>query len=161
MAVYNKKRDLIFHQAFNISILAKGLDGILEIIGGVLLYLASQPRIEKITVFLTRPELSEDPRDFIANYLVKLSHSLSISAQYFGAFYLFSHGAIKVILIYFLFKRRLWSYPVMIVFLFLFIVYQLYRYNYSQEFYLILLSIFDALLIMLTVWEFRRVKKEI
>lgn len=48
------------HRLFWASILVKGLDGVLETIGGILVLLASRADLINIVIFLTAPELAED-----------------------------------------------------------------------------------------------------
>jgi uncharacterized membrane protein len=139
----------------------KGLDGVLELVGGVILFIVEQSKLQKLIMILTQHELAEDPKDILFNYIVKISRDLSVSAQHFGGFYLLSHGIIKLVLIWSLLKRRLWAYPVMVAFLSLFIIYQLYRYYYNQAFYLVVLSVFDLLIIILTIWEYQRLRRQI
>jgi uncharacterized membrane protein len=87
------------HKGFEIGLLIKAIDGILEIIGGFLLVSLNPNRLNNLIVWLTQRELSEDPRDIVATSLVKLSAKFTINTQYFGVFYLISHGLIKVILV--------------------------------------------------------------
>ncbi len=53
-------------RTFHVSLLLKGLDGTLELIGGVLLLVVSSSRLDSLIQFLTQHELSEDPKDLIA-----------------------------------------------------------------------------------------------
>jgi uncharacterized membrane protein len=148
----------LIHKSFEIGILLKGIDGILEIIGGILLKSFSPARLDKLIVLLTQHELSEDPKDFIANHLIKWGSTLSISTQNFGALYLISHGAIKLIFVILLWKRKIWAYPLTIVFLIIFIIYQIYRYTISHSIFLIVLTIFDIIMILLTFLEYKRIR---
>lgn len=149
----------ILHKGFEIGILIKTIDGILEIIGGILLIFLNPSRLSNFVVWLTQHELSEDPRDVIANFMIKLSSKFTISTQYFGVFYLISHGIVKLILIIFLLKRKPWAYPLTIISLILFIIYQIYRYTLYPSSGLIILTIFDIVMIILTFIEYRRIKK--
>ena len=149
----------ILHKSFEVGILLKGVDGILEILGGFLLMFLNPDRLNKLIVLFTQHELSQDPRDFIANYLIKFGTGFSISAQHFGSFYLFSHGIIKLVLVYLLWKRKIWSYPLAIIFLLLFIFYQIYRYTFTHSIWMIFLTIFDIIMIVLTIIEYNRIKK--
>ncbi len=145
--------------AFEISIFFKGLDGVLEIVGGLLLFLVKPETISRIVVALTLHELSEDRNDIIASYLVRLAHDLSSSSQVFAGLYLLSHGVIKVFLVESLLRGRLWAYPTAIVFFVLFIVYQMYRYYLDPSIGMIVLSILDLIVIGLTWLEYRRLKR--
>lgn len=148
------------HEAFDVGVMLKGLDGILEIIGGVLFAFVNPMLFGQAVAWLTAHELSEDPRDIFSHYLTRMAHDFSASSQAFGSLYLLSHGVIKIILVYSLLKRRLWAYPAAIVFFALFIAYQLYRYTYSHSIWMILLSILDLAVIGLTWWEYRHLKRD-
>ncbi len=151
------KKNLL-HDGFLIGIYIKGFDGILEILGGFLLMLTSPVRLSKIILLLTQHELSEDPNDMIANYLIKISHEFTASSQHFGIFYLLSHGVVKIFLVAMLLEKRLWAYPLAVIFLVLFVGYQIYRYSYTHSFWLIALTVFDTVMILLTWIEHNRIK---
>ena len=146
------------HVSFEIGLFLKGIDSLMKIIGGAFLLFLSPDRLNWLTRFLTQHELSEDPKDRVANFLITLSSSFSISTQHFAVFYLMSHGIIKCILILLLWRRKLWAYPLTIVSLILFIAYQVYRFTLTQSAFLIVLSIFDAVMIALTYLEYKRIK---
>lgn len=138
--------------------LVKGIDGILEMLGSILLLFLSPDRMHAIVRVLTQHELSEDPRDVIANLLINLSKGFSVSAQYFGALYLAAHGIVKCVFAYLLWRKKLWAYPLAAGALVLFIAYQIYRYIVSPSAALVVLSAFDAVMFILTVKEYRRMK---
>jgi hypothetical protein len=73
---------------FEIGIILKGLDGVLETIGGLLLLVVTPATINRLTIGLTQHELSQDPNDFIANYQLRYEHGLTGSAVTFAAVYL-------------------------------------------------------------------------
>lgn len=148
----------IVHKSFEIGILIKAIDGFLEIIGGILLVFLNPVRLNNLISLLTQHELSQDPKDVIANFMIKLSSKFTISTQYFGVFYLISHGIVKIILIIFLWKRKSWAYPLTIVSLILFIIYQVYRYTLYPSSGLIILTFFDIVMILLTFMEYKRIK---
>jgi len=141
---------------FEIGIILKGLDGVLETIGGLLLLAVTPTTINRLAARLTQHELSEDPNDFIASHLLGLAHGLTGSAVTFAALYLFVHGIVKIVLVAALLRNQTWAYPWMIGFLLIFIGYQLYRLDLSPTFGLSALTIFDALIVWLTWREWRR-----
>ena len=152
-----KGKDVV-HVSFEIGLLLKGIHGLMEIIGGASLLFLSPDRVNWLARFLTRHELSEDPKDKVANFLITLSNSFSISTQHFAMFYLMSHGIIKFALVLLLWRRKLWAYPLTIISLILFIAYQIYRYTFTHSVFLILLTIFDVVMIVLTYLEYKRIK---
>jgi uncharacterized membrane protein len=145
----------IIHTTFKWGIIAKGIDGLFEIIGGVLLLLLRPETIGHLVLLLTQHELSTDPRDIIANYLLRSAGHLSETAKLFGSLYLLSHGIIKILLVISLLNRKLWAYPAAIIFFILFIVYQLYRYSFSHSPWMIFLSVFDGAIVALTWAEYK------
>jgi uncharacterized membrane protein len=147
----------LLDQAFQVGIILKGLDGVLEVIGGLLLLLVVSPAtIDRVVTGLTQHELSEDPHDLLATHLLKTAHGLTGSAVLFGSVYLLSHGAVKVILVVALLKNELWAYPWLIGFLGVFVVYQVYRLSFKPSLGLTLLTLFDALVAWLTYREYRK-----
>ncbi|HEX5418737.1 MAG TPA: DUF2127 domain-containing protein [Gammaproteobacteria bacterium] len=151
-------RDRTVHLLFSIGVIAKGVDGALEILGGILLFILSPERINSIVRIVTEHELSEDPNDFVAHLLVQSLHHLSGGTKLFGAIFLLWHGAIKVWLVWALLRERWWAYPVAIIAFAAFVVYQLYRYTHTHSIWLIGLSILDAFVIALTWLEYKRLK---
>jgi uncharacterized membrane protein len=143
-------------RTFEASIIAKGLDGLLELVGGLLLVLVTPATINRIVTRLTQHELSEDPHDLIATHLLHLSNGLTGSAVRFAAAYLLLHGIVKVVLVMALLRNKLWAYPWLIAFLVIFIVYQLYRIVLTPTVWLIALTVFDAFVVWLTWREWRK-----
>lgn len=152
-----KQKDII-HISFEIGLVLKGIYGLMEVISGAVMFFLTPNRLNALTRFLTKHELSEDPRDLVANFLLHLSSGFSISTQHFAVFYLMSHGIIKCVLILLLWRKKLWAYPLTIVSFILFIAYQIYRYTLTHSVFLILLSVFDAAMIALTYLEYKRIK---
>lgn len=146
----------IVHVLFDVGVIAKGVDGVLEIVGGVLLLLISPSQLDYIVRILTQHELTEDPHDTVANYLLHISQDPG--AKTFGATYLLWHGVVKVGLVTALLRKRRWAYPVAIVAFLLFLVYQLYRYSHTLEPGLLVLSVLDVAVIVLTLLEYQRLR---
>ncbi len=149
------------HQIFEISVLLKGAHALIECIGGLVLAFVSTSAIADLVNALTQDELIEGPNDFVATHLLNLAQNFTISTQRFYAFYLLSHGLIKVFLVIGLLRNKLWAYPVSLVVLGLFIVYQLYRYSYTRGIGLIVLTVFDVIVMGLIWHEYRLVRRHL
>ena len=143
---------------FDISIIAKGIDGALEIVAGVLLFFVSPQRLHHIATLLTQHELTEDPCDAVANYLLTASQHMSVAVKTFGAMYLLWHGIVKVGLVTVLLRKKIWAYPVAIASFFLFLLYQVYRYSHTHSIEMLFLSVLDVFVIVLTWLEYRRMR---
>lgn len=146
---------------FDVSLIIKGVLSLFEIIGGVALYFVTKNLILRIADFVTRQELSTDPKDLIANYLLHSAQHLSISVQHYASFYLLSHGAIKIFLISGLLRKRLWYYPLALAIFGLFIIYQIYKFSFNHSWWLIFLTVLDVIVIILTWHEYKYLKRHI
>jgi uncharacterized membrane protein len=140
---------------FRLSVLLKGLDAILEILGAIALWLVSPGFLAAAVHLLTQDEIAEDPHDLVANALRHAAARFSLSSEHFMAVYLLAHGIIKIAMVAALLRNRLWAYPVAIFVFTGFIAYQLYRYTLTGGIGLILLSAFDIFLIALIWLEYR------
>jgi uncharacterized membrane protein len=146
------------HVAFEIGVILKGLNGFLELIGGILLLVVPPSAIQRFVVGLTHNELSRDPNDFIATHLRAAAEQLSVGGKLFAAIYLLSHGVIKAVLVYALLKDKLWAFPWAIGVFAAFGVYQMYRYFIQPSGWLIALTVLDVVVILLTWAEWQRVR---
>jgi uncharacterized membrane protein len=146
-------------QIFVVSVLLKGAHAVIECVGGAALGLISTTTIVNLVNILTQEELVEDQDDFIARHLLAWAQGLSVATKNFYAFYLLSHGVVKLLLVVGLLRGKLWSYPTSLVVFGLFVVYQLYRYSYTHGAGLIVLSVFDIVVMGLIWHEYRLVRK--
>lgn len=143
------------HLAFDVSLVLKGAFAVAEIMTGIGSYFVTQQFLFRLVERITREELLEDPRDFIANYLFQSAQHFSVSTRHFTTVYLLSHGVVKLWLIIGLLRQRLWYYPVAIAIFGLFIVYQLYRYSLTHSLWLLFITVVDVVVIVLTLHEYR------
>lgn len=149
----------LLHQALELSIFIKSFDAILEMIGGVIFWFASNFTLHRLVISLTQHELVEDPQDKIALFLRQAVSQLSSDTRLFGSAYLIIHGLAKLLLVTGLLRRKLWAYPATISFLSLFIAYQLYRLSYGFSIGLLLLTFFDSTFALL-IWREYNVSKK-
>jgi len=140
------------HRFFKISILMKGAHAVIEIVGGIALYLVATETVAALVKSATQEELIEDPNDFVASHLLTMAQHFSVQSKSFYAFYLLSHGLVKLLLVVGLLRNQLWSYPASLVALTAFIIYQLYRFSYTHSPGLMALTVFD-LLVMALIWH--------
>jgi len=144
-------------RTFQVGIVLKGLDGALELAGGVLLLVITPATINRVVVAVTQHERSVDPHDAIATRLVDASQRLTGSALTFGAIYLLTHGIVKLVLVAAVLRDHLWAYPLLIAVLVGFAAYQLYRIALRPPSWgLVALTVFDLAIAWLTWWEYRK-----
>jgi uncharacterized membrane protein len=143
---------------FYASIWLKGLHAVLEIIGGVALFLTSPAFILRVVATVTQDEMAEDPNDFIASTLLSAAQKISVSSERFAALYLLSHGAVKIVLVAGLLRDRRWAYPAALAVFGAFIAYQVYRFSFTHSLGLIVLTVFD-LVVMWLIWREYRLRE--
>jgi len=139
------------HQLFLLTIAIKGAHALIELAGGIALYLFSTDLILR---WLWEASQSED-------WIARFAQSFSKSEHEFYAFYLVSHGVVNAAIVAGLLLQKRWSYHATFVVLTLFIAYQLYRYSYTHEIALIALSVFDVFVIYLAAHEYRLLRKHL
>jgi len=140
-------REKSIHRIFVVSVAAKGAHALIEIAGGLALYLLGSDTIGRWVDHI-------DPHEWLARHF-------DLGEQYFFAFYLLSHGILKGAVVIALLKEKLWAYPAAIALFGAFIGYQLYRYSYTHELALIALSVFDLFVMALAVHEWRLLRKHL
>jgi len=155
MAGEQQRRAQVLEWIFRVGLLLIGIDGALEIIGGVLFLLFKPDQLDSLARKLTQHELSEDPGDLIANLLLHASGSLTVSGSWFVAAYLLLHGIVKVVLVWAVLLGKLWAYPWMIAFLLMFIGYQSYELIAGFSLGMLALTLFDVFIVWLTMREYR------
>jgi len=144
----------LLDRSFRVSITLKGLHALLETIGGIALLMVDPRMVNRLVLTVLHQELSEDPRDFIATHLFRAYQSFASDGKHFASLYLLSHGAVKLVLVVALFRNKLWAYPSMIIMLAAFVCYQLYRFALTHSLVMILLTLFDLVVILLTWLEY-------
>ncbi len=156
-------REVIIRRVFRIGLILKAIDSVIEMAGGAALYLIPSGLIVGLANWLTRSELLEDPRDFLANMIMHSAQALSVPQKSAAAMYLFSHGAIKLFLVVMVLRdRAAWAYPAFMVALVLLIAYQSYQIALAFSLWLAALTVLDVVVLVLTWHEYglhRRVKE--
>jgi uncharacterized membrane protein len=147
----------LLHRIFVLGVVAKGVDGALELFGGLLLLLLSPTEIRGIVLFLVQGELKEDPTDVVANLLVHNAGTV-IQTRISASAFLIVHGVVKLGLIGGLATGKLWSYPVAIVVFTGFAIYQLYQLVHHNSLFLEIISVLDLIVIFLIIAEYRNVR---
>ena len=137
---------------FHASLWVKGGHGLTEVLGGLALAFLSHDLIVQMATALTRAELIEDPRDIVANAVHTAAEGFTTDAQSFVAWYLFSHGLIKLVLVAAVLTNRVWAYPAFIAAMIGFILYQVYRMRFDVTFVLVAIKVLD-LVVLFPVWH--------
>ncbi|WP_212524646.1 DUF2127 domain-containing protein [Actibacterium sp. MT2.3-13A] len=145
----------LLHAAFEATLVLKALEAAAELLAGFGLYLVPGGAIGHFAGWLTRAELAEDPKDWLANTLLSLAQGLSVETTHFYAAYMASHGVLKLALVALLWRRVRWAYPASVAVFIGFIAYQMHRYALTHAPMMIVLTVLDLVIIWLTLREYR------
>lgn len=138
----------------------KAVDATIEFAGGFLLGLLNHDWLHQLIVSWALPELYEDPNDSVMNYFLTLGQNFSITTQHSVAFYLMLHGGLKLIVVWLLWKKKLWSYlPAVGVFSVL-IIYEIYKFIHTFSIALLIFIILDITLNIFIILEYKELKAE-
>ena len=155
MPSFENKREKGLYEVFYVSVLLKGINAVLEIVLGTLLFFVD---LGEVLQALVQNELVDDPNDFLATHVQPFAQHITTGGEQFAALYLLSHGLVKGVLVAGLLRNKLWAYPASLGVFALFILYQVVRWFSTHSIFLVGLTIFD-LGVMWLIWhEYQRVK---
>lgn len=146
------------HKLFVAGLVMKGIDGILETIGGILLLFLDRAKMSHILVILTQHELFGLKHDFIAQKAWEFIDRQTFKFKLFEAIYLLGHGLVKLVLVWGLLKGKLLAYKFGLVILSGFVIYQTFRWFHTHSIVLLFLTIFDIIIIFLVWREYNEIK---
>jgi len=144
---------------FKTTLYLKSIGALSDIVNGIFIWFISKAFLITFVLNLLHNELSDDPKDVVANFIVNSAASFSVSSQYFLGAYLFLHGVLKLFLVINLFRRKIWAYPLSIVIFTIFIFYQSYEYYFTHSLWLLAFTSLDIIVVLLTIHEYGVLKK--
>lgn len=154
-----EKEQKVLDVSFDVLLIFKSLFALGEVIAGIALFFLTPARLNALIARFTAGEIREDSHDLISNALINFGHHFTVGAQYLAAIYLLTHGLIKLITLFLLFRKIMWAYPISIVVFAGFIIYQMTEFFHNHHLTLLLVAALDLLMIILTILEFRSMRK--
>lgn len=145
--------------SFRTGITLKGIDGLLEAVGGVLLWFIKPEQLGTTLQEIFEHELLRDPHDFLARHLLHTSEKIAQSDPLFASIFLLSHGLVKALLAALLWMNKLWAYPLAMVIFTAFAFFGIFRFMHTHSTLLIVIALFDLLIVWLT-WEEYGIEKK-
>jgi uncharacterized membrane protein len=149
------RREALIRRVFRAGLFLKAFDSAIELAAGAAIALVPAGLILRLAQALTRAELIEDPNDVAARFILDAAEQLSISHKMAAAFYLASHGAVKLFLVVMVLRERPWAYPVFMIALVLLIAYQSVQLTQGWSIWLAGLTVLDLVVLVLTWHEYR------
>ncbi|WP_295122239.1 DUF2127 domain-containing protein [uncultured Leifsonia sp.] len=149
-------KDRVLDLVFLLGVLFKGLDGLVEVVGGALLLFVTPAKVQSAAQAATSGELAEDPHDLIANLVLHGVAHLQHGSLVFAAVYLLVHGIVKLAIVIALLVGSRRIYPWAMAALGAFLIFQIYELVTRPSIGVAVLTVFDAIIIWLTWREWRR-----
>lgn len=148
----------IVDTGFRIMVILKGISALAELLVGIFLALPFSRVLQKEIIEFLKEELVEKSDDKIINMLYSFFTGYTMDMNNFMITYMVFHGLIKLIIVYLLYKNKIWAYPFSVAVLILFVIYQMYKFMTLHSVLLIILTVLDIVLIVFTILEYRKVK---
>ena len=146
------------HGLFLVALWLKGAFAIFEAACGVLFFIYTPDSLRSMLGFLLHTELLDDPNDYVAHFVFRILNNVPHGSERFLAIYLLGHGLIKLAIVAGLLSEKLWTFPVGLIAMGLFIIYELDRYAHTHSLVLVGAAALDGLIMMLVWREYRAAK---
>jgi uncharacterized membrane protein len=157
-----RKQDKSFvHRAFWWSLFIKGLDGLLQLIGGIAVLVAEPGTLGRTYRYFSRFLVGHRAHNPEADFIREAATSFHISVPILVSIYLLANAAIKLLLVYGLFKERLWVFPA--AFVGFGILFSLEAYRISVHFHwgILILMCISIFVITMVALEYKKVRSQI
>ncbi len=149
----------VFEESYFTGLFLKFLDGASEFISGVFLLFIPLSAVSAFVKNLLSGELTEDPKDFLANNIIHLLSILPKDLSIFWPVYFMIHGVIKLWLVWGLWQRKVWIYPWAIGIMTIFLFYQIYTFITDLSLLWLFLILVDIVVISFIIWDYKKLRK--
>ncbi len=148
-----------FETVYKVAVGLKGLNGALELVSGILL-LISPSLLHRLLAAILGEAQEHNGRvfRFLAEYIAGVDADLLKSGLWFLTAFLLIHGIVKLALVYCLLKEIVRAYPVALIILSIFLLYQIYVLIVAPGPLMIFLTLLDAVIIWLVWNEYQKLK---
>lgn len=154
-----RSRPVALDRLFRFALLVKGIDGALELIGAVVLLAISGQAVHRLVADVMARDLIGPPDGTLARHLVAGTEEFASGNRTFAVAYLGLHGVVKLLLVVALLREWVPAYPVAVVVLGVFVVYEIYRAVHTGSIVLPFLAALDIAIIVLVVREYRELRR--
>jgi len=161
METMRARSSSLFNTIFDIGIIIKGIDGLAELIGGLVLLIS--PHLVHTTLVAIGVEAGRSTghvHHFVAQYVARLDDQLAASGLVFLIIFLLTHGIVKIALVVCLLKKIIRAYPIALAILGAFLVYQVYVFVRGPSVSMAIFCLLDAVIIWLVWREYKLLLRE-
>ena len=152
------RADALSHRLFLLTLAAKGVLGAVQLAIAAANFLGLSDGVPRLAHWLVAAELAEDPSDPFARRVIAAADALPGTDLTFYALYFSLHGLLHAGVVAALIAGAIWAYPATVLVLAGFIFYQTVEWLVGGGVMLLVLSAIDAVVIWLTVREWRSMR---
>lgn len=146
---------------FRIAVAIKGIDGGVQLVAAIaLLFIPPTLVLRAAHAVITR-DLVGDPNGALAAHLQEAAgHFAGGGTRWFAILYLLLHGLVKLGLVVALWRKIMPAYPVAVLVLAAFVVYEVIRAVHTHSIALPFFAALDVVIIVLVVREYLQLRRE-
>jgi uncharacterized membrane protein len=145
---------------FRLALLVKGIDGAAELIGAIVLVAVSGATVQRVVAEILARDLLGPPDSSLSRHFVAGTSEFVSGNRTFAVLYLALHGVVKLALVVALLRKWLPAYPVAVVVLLVFVVYEIIRAVHTHSVVLPFLAVLDLAITVLVIREYRVLRRE-
>ncbi len=142
-----EEKEEILHKAFFATVIVNACIALADITAGF--FFLFEQKITAILYFYHYP---------FSSIIQTVIMHISVQNQTMGMIYFFSHGIVKMTLVWGLLTNRLWAYPLAVVLLSGFSLYQLYDLSVRFSFFTVLLLIVNIITVIFISREYYHIR---
>ncbi|MCU1687710.1 MAG: hypothetical protein JWQ81_8449 [Amycolatopsis sp.] len=146
---------------FRVAIALKGIDGGIQLIGALVLAFIPASAITGFAHAVITRDLLGDPSGTLARHLQTATDNfVGGGTKTFAVVYLLAHGVIKLGLVFALARKIVPAYPIAVIVLLAFIVYEIYRAVHTHSIALPFFAAMDLAIVVLVLREYFQLRRE-
>jgi uncharacterized membrane protein len=146
---------------FAVAVTIKGIDGGLQFLGALMLMVIPPTLITGLANTIITRDLVGDPGGTLATHLASAADNFANgSTRWFAIGYLLAHGIVKLGLVWALVKRVMVAFPIAVVVLLGFVVYEIWRAVHTHSIALPVFAAIDLVIIVLVIREYLKLRRE-
>jgi uncharacterized membrane protein len=151
-----KSPNTLLDKAYIVGVAIKGFDGLVELLAGLILLFTPSLAHNVLQRILHETQYHHGLlAQWLTRYVGQLDTELAKSGLVVVIAFLLTHGIVKLVLVYCLFKEILWAYPYALVILGAFLAYQAYILVRNPTVGIAFLVVLDIAIIALVWREYR------
>ena len=132
--------------------------GLLRVVIGLIFLQHIHAPFQVVIDALLRHEIIEDPTDTLRILLDTFFTHYGFVVTYFLAFHFIFWGIMDIILSWSMLKQKLWAFPLSLILMGMFMVYEIFRYTHTHATSLLVLLCIDAVISVFIYREYQRLK---